>query len=143
MLRTVLAAALAAGTVGTASDVYAQAGLLSGRKDLAPITLASGKPLAAAPYQLEAGKYYRIAIEADGSAEPLLLLESEAIGMDDDIDVGGGPASVFDDPQAARLSARAGTAARSVILRVMVTTRSSGRFDGHTMEFGAEPQSAW
>ena len=69
MLRTVLAAALAAGTVGTASDVYAQAGLLSGRKDLAPITLASGKPLAAAPYELEAGKYYRIAIEADGSAE--------------------------------------------------------------------------
>jgi hypothetical protein len=69
MLRTVLAVALAAGTVAIASDAHAQAGLLSGRKDLAPITLASGKPLAAAPYELEAGKYYRIAIEADGSAE--------------------------------------------------------------------------
>ena len=31
--------------------------------------MASGKPLAAAPYELEAGKYYRIAIESDGSAE--------------------------------------------------------------------------
>jgi hypothetical protein len=69
MLRTVLAVVLAAGTVAIASDAHAQAGLLSGRKDLAPITLASGKPLAAAPYELEAGKYYRIAIEADGSAE--------------------------------------------------------------------------
>ena len=36
---------------------------------MAPITLASGKPLAAAPYELEAGKYYRIAIQSDGSAE--------------------------------------------------------------------------
>ena len=56
-------------TVGATSDAHAQAGLLSHRKDLAPITLASGKPLAAAPYELEAGKYYRIAIESDGSAE--------------------------------------------------------------------------
>lgn len=64
----IVVAALA-GTVAAASDAHAQAGLLSHRKDLAPITLASGKPLAAAPYELEAGKYYRIAIEADGSAE--------------------------------------------------------------------------
>ena len=64
----IVVAALA-GTVAAASDAHAQARLLSHRKDLAPITLASGKPLAAAPYELEAGKYYRIAIESDGSAE--------------------------------------------------------------------------
>jgi hypothetical protein len=46
-----------------------QAGLLSGVKKLDPITLASGKPLAAKPYELEAGKYYRLKIVADGSAE--------------------------------------------------------------------------
>lgn len=50
-------------------NAHAQAGLLSHRTDLEPITLASGKPLAAAPYELTAGKYYRIAIESDGSAE--------------------------------------------------------------------------
>jgi hypothetical protein len=61
-----VAAALA---VTGSSNAHAQAGLLSQRTDLDPITLASGKPLAAAPYELTAGKYYRIAIEADGSAE--------------------------------------------------------------------------
>ena len=30
---------------------------------------ASGQPVAKAPYELESGKYYRIDIEADGSAE--------------------------------------------------------------------------
>lgn len=61
----------AAAVVALASGATAQnfAGLLSGRADLAPITLASGKPLAEAPYQLQAGKYYRIRIVADGSAE--------------------------------------------------------------------------
>lgn len=67
MLPAVVMAAAA--TLAAANDAHAQAGLLSHRKDLAPITLASGKPLAAAPYELEAGKYYRIAIESDGSAE--------------------------------------------------------------------------
>ena len=67
MLTAVVIATAA--TLAVASDAHAQAGLLSHRKDLAPITLASGKPLAAAPYELEAGKYYRIAIESDGSAE--------------------------------------------------------------------------
>ena len=52
-----------------ASAVHAQAGLLGGRKDLDPITLASGKPLTKGPYELTAGKYYRIAVESDGSAE--------------------------------------------------------------------------
>lgn len=45
------------------------AGLLTGKKRLPPITLSSGKPLAEAPYELESGKYYSLAIEADGSAE--------------------------------------------------------------------------
>jgi hypothetical protein len=44
-------------------------GLLTGRKNLEPITLSSGKPLAKAPYELEAGKYYRLRIVADGTAE--------------------------------------------------------------------------
>ncbi|MDX6749032.1 hypothetical protein SH611_04350 [Geminicoccaceae bacterium 1502E] len=62
-----LAAALAVAGSGT---VNAQAGLLTGGATrLEPITLSSGQPLAAAPYELEAGKYYRIDITADGSAE--------------------------------------------------------------------------
>ncbi len=45
------------------------AGLLSGKKRLAPITLSSGKPLAEKPYELQSGKYYTIDIVSDGSAE--------------------------------------------------------------------------
>lgn len=62
-----LAAPLVAlGFAGTAS---AQSGLITRAVDLPPITLASGQPLADAPYELEAGQYYSLAIEADGSAE--------------------------------------------------------------------------
>jgi len=46
-----------------------QSGLLTGIKKLDPITLASGKPLVDKPYELEAGKYYRLPIVSDGSAE--------------------------------------------------------------------------
>ena len=62
---------LAAGlSLVMAGDALAQAGLMTGSaKKLEPITLASGKPLAAKPYELEAGKYYRIDIVADGSQE--------------------------------------------------------------------------
>ena len=70
MRRAIFAAAMMAGlAVASSGTAHAQAGLLSGRTDLEPITLASGKPLASAPYELTAGKYYRIAIQADGSAE--------------------------------------------------------------------------
>ena len=70
MRRTIFAAAMSAGlAMASSGTAHAQAGLLSGRTDLEPITLASGKPLASAPYELTAGKYYRIAIQADGSAE--------------------------------------------------------------------------
>ncbi len=44
-------------------------GLLRDRETLAPITLASGKPLAEKPYELQSGRYYKIDIVADGSAE--------------------------------------------------------------------------
>jgi hypothetical protein len=51
-------------------EALAQAGLLTGgAAELAPITLSSGQPLASAPYELEAGKYYRLPIQADGTAE--------------------------------------------------------------------------
>jgi hypothetical protein len=70
MMRTLFAAAtVAAIAAGSSAEVRAQAGLLGGRTDLEPITLASGKPMTKAPYQLESGKYYRIAIQSDGSAE--------------------------------------------------------------------------
>ncbi len=47
----------------------AQAGLLNRATRLPPITLSAGKPLADAPYELEAGKYYRLTIRSDGSQE--------------------------------------------------------------------------
>ena len=51
-------------------EAKAQAGLLTGgATKLDPITLASGQPLAKGPYQLESGKYYKLDINADGSAE--------------------------------------------------------------------------
>jgi hypothetical protein len=47
------------------------AGLMSksNRETLAPLTLASGKPVAEAPYMLKSGMYYKIKIIGDGSAE--------------------------------------------------------------------------
>lgn len=39
------------------------------RTDLAPLTLASGKPVAGGEYTLKSGGFYRIAINADGSQE--------------------------------------------------------------------------
>jgi hypothetical protein len=51
-------------------EANAQAGLLSGgATELEPIILSSGKPLVEVPYELESGKYYRLPINADGSAE--------------------------------------------------------------------------
>lgn len=39
------------------------------RTDLAPLTLASGKPVATAEYKLKSGGFYRLDINADGSQE--------------------------------------------------------------------------
>jgi hypothetical protein len=67
LISTIGAALLPALAAGQA---LAQAGLLTGgAEELEPITLSSGKPIAAAPYELESGKYYEIEIHADGSAE--------------------------------------------------------------------------
>lgn len=50
---------------------FGPSGIMSkaNRETLAPLTLAAGKPLAAAPYALKSGTYYQISIEADGSGE--------------------------------------------------------------------------
>lgn len=50
-----------------ASAAHAQSGLLTKGTDLEPITLSSGQPLASAPYELQAGKYYRLTIKCDGT----------------------------------------------------------------------------
>lgn len=39
------------------------------RADLPPLTLSSGKPVAAGVYNLKSGTYYRLEITSDGSAE--------------------------------------------------------------------------
>ena len=50
--------------------VHAQAGLLTGgATKLDPITLGSGQPLTDKPYELESGKYYKLDINSDGTAE--------------------------------------------------------------------------
>jgi hypothetical protein len=57
-------------SVALSGEASAQAGLLTGgATELEPITLASGQPLAQAPYELESGKYSTLDINADGSAE--------------------------------------------------------------------------
>lgn len=52
-------------------DKLGFAGLLAkcNRETLPPITLASGKPLAEGPLNLQSGGYYKIDIVSDGSAE--------------------------------------------------------------------------
>lgn len=50
---------------------YGFSGMLArdNRTQLAPLTLASGKPVASGEYKLKSGGYYRIDITADGSQE--------------------------------------------------------------------------
>ncbi|WP_017998997.1 hypothetical protein [Paracoccus sp. N5] len=50
---------------------YGFSGMLArdNRMQLAPLTLASGKPVASAEYKLKSGGFYRIDINADGSQE--------------------------------------------------------------------------
>ena len=50
---------------------YGFSGVLArdNRTDLAPLTLASGQPVASAEYTIKSGGYYRIDITADGSQE--------------------------------------------------------------------------
>lgn len=54
---------------GSSNYAAAQSGLLGKSVRLDPITLSAGQPLAEKPYELEAGKYYKLTIKADGSQE--------------------------------------------------------------------------
>jgi len=74
-LKVLLAVAVLSASAASLVDASAQgfSGLLTGKKRLPPITLASGKPLAEAPYELESGKYYSLDIISDGSAEIALV----------------------------------------------------------------------
>jgi hypothetical protein len=51
------------------------AGLLAkcNREALPPVTLASGKPLAEAPWALQSGAYYEVELTSDGSQELALV----------------------------------------------------------------------
>jgi len=69
MKRILAALAIAALPFAAAAHDPGPAGLLGGVQRLAPITLSSGKPLAEKPYELESGRYYRLKIVSDGSAE--------------------------------------------------------------------------
>lgn len=63
--------ALTAGAVTAQQFDYGFAGLMgkANRTTLEPLTLGSGKAVAEAPYDLKSGGYYKMKIEADGSAE--------------------------------------------------------------------------
>lgn len=64
-----LAAVALVAALAFASPALAQSGLLKKKTKLDPITLSAGKPLAEKPYEIEAGKYYSLAIKSDGSQE--------------------------------------------------------------------------
>ncbi len=127
-----LAAALSAASSG---DANAQAGLLTGgATKLEPITLSSGKPLAKAPYELQAGKYYSIEVKADGSAELAIggqqffrnVWVDEVVINDIEIRPLGVDSIEFDDEGTARISfvtIRPGT----FELRIPGTTSESQR----------------
>ena len=118
-----------------AGEARAQAGLLTGgATKLEPITLSSGKPLAAAPYALQAGKYYSIEINADGSAELAIdgpqffrnVWVDEVVINDIEVRPMGVDSIEFDDEGTARISfvtIRPGT----FELRIPGTTAESQR----------------
>jgi len=69
---TLAAGCCAAALAGpAAAEEFGFAGILSNTntEELPPLTLASGKPVAEAPYVLKSGTVYEIEIIADGSAE--------------------------------------------------------------------------
>ncbi len=59
----------AVGALAFAGAASAQSGLVGKVTDIATLKLSSGAPLSGKPIEIEAGKYYRIKIESDGSAE--------------------------------------------------------------------------
>lgn len=75
-MKAIAAAALAGLVAAPAAaaplcDELGFAGLLAAcnKEALPPLTLAAGKPLAAAPWQLQSGVYYEVEITSDGSQE--------------------------------------------------------------------------
>ena len=72
-MKTTIAALLATLTLAPFAQAHdlGFAGLMSAtnRETLEPLTLASGQPVAKAPYTLKSGVYYKMKIIADGSAE--------------------------------------------------------------------------
>ena len=130
--RAALAAAV---TVLAPAAAHAQAGLLTGgATELEPITLSSGKPLAKAPYELQAGKYYSIEVNADGSAELAIggqqffrnVWVDEVVINDIEVRPLGVDSIEFDDEGTARISfvtIRPGT----FELRIPGTTSESQR----------------
>lgn len=68
--RSFILCALTSSVILFSGTVFSQAGLLTGgATELEAITLGSGKALAAQPYTLESGKYYKLKIVSDGTAE--------------------------------------------------------------------------
>lgn len=57
------------GAAAASTGAQAQAGLTVRGTTLKPLELSSGKPFPKEPIELEAGKYYRWAIESDGTSE--------------------------------------------------------------------------
>lgn len=114
MNKTIGAAALAAAVLlGFQGEANAQAGLMTGgATKLAPITLASGKPLAEKAYELQSGKYYSIEITADGSAELAIagpeffrnVWVNEVVINDIEVRPLGVDSIEFDDEGTARIS---------------------------------------
>ena len=117
----------------TCGEANAQAGLLTGgATELEPITLSSGRPLTAAPYELEAGKFYELPINSDGTAEIALegpsffrnVWVNEVVINDIEIRPLGIESLEFDDEGTATISfvtIRPGT----FILRIPNTTGES------------------
>lgn len=68
LIPAILAAAIA---MPAAAHDLGFAGLFSKKnsEELPPLTISSGKPLAAKPLELKSGTYYEIEIKSDGSAE--------------------------------------------------------------------------
>ena len=93
---------------------YGFAGLLDrdNRTDLAPLTLASGQPVATAEYNIKSGGYYRIDMNADGSAELALsggdffraVWVNEVVINDIEIRPGNVHSIEFDDAGTASMS---------------------------------------
>ncbi|MFC3118222.1 cupredoxin domain-containing protein [Jhaorihella thermophila] len=86
MLKTILATACIAALLPLAAraddddddgaaPAFGPAGLLSAgnKRDLPPVILSAGMPLADAPWELKSGTYYEFEIQGDGSQELALV----------------------------------------------------------------------